>query len=61
MGWIATALLGIVGSVVGGVASYLIFGTPDGKINPAGWTMSVIGAIVVVLIYGKMKGTRGAS
>lgn len=60
MSWFATALLGIVGSVIGGVASFLIFGNPEGKINPAGWIMSVIGAIVVVLIYGRLK-ARGVS
>jgi uncharacterized membrane protein YeaQ/YmgE (transglycosylase-associated protein family) len=61
MSWFATALLGIVGSVLGGVASWLIFGTPDNKINAAGWVMSIIGAIVVVILYGKLTGTRGAS
>lgn len=61
MSWFATALLGIVGSIIGGVASYFIFGSPTGQIDAAGWVMSVIGAIVVVLIYGKVMSTRGAN
>jgi uncharacterized membrane protein YeaQ/YmgE (transglycosylase-associated protein family) len=60
MGWIATALLGIVGSILGGVISWAIFGTPEGTINAAGWLMSIVGAIIAVLIYGRMKGARGA-
>jgi uncharacterized membrane protein YeaQ/YmgE (transglycosylase-associated protein family) len=60
MSWLMTALLGIVGSVLGGAVSWAIFGTPDGKINPAGWLMSIVGAIVVVLIYGRLKGARAS-
>jgi uncharacterized membrane protein YeaQ/YmgE (transglycosylase-associated protein family) len=61
MGWIATALTGIAGSLIGGVISWLIFGKPDETINAAGWLMSIVGAIIAVLIYARMKGARGAS
>jgi uncharacterized membrane protein YeaQ/YmgE (transglycosylase-associated protein family) len=50
MGWIATILLGIVGSVVGGMIAYLLrLGTDP--YEPAGWIFSIIGAIVTLLIY----------
>jgi uncharacterized membrane protein YeaQ/YmgE (transglycosylase-associated protein family) len=58
MGWLMTIALGIVGSVLGGAISWLVFGTPNDAINPAGWIMSIIGGILVLAIYGKMKGAR---
>jgi uncharacterized membrane protein YeaQ/YmgE (transglycosylase-associated protein family) len=61
MSWLATALLGIAGSLVGGTISWLIFGSREGTINAAGWLMSILGAIVVVFAYGKMKGARSTS
>jgi uncharacterized membrane protein YeaQ/YmgE (transglycosylase-associated protein family) len=60
MGWFATILLGILGSVAGGLISWAIFGTPQGTINAAGWLMSIVGAILLVLIYGRMKGVRAS-
>jgi uncharacterized membrane protein YeaQ/YmgE (transglycosylase-associated protein family) len=59
MSWLATALLGIAGSLVGGILSWLIFGTPEGTINAAGWVMSILGAIVAMVVYGKMNSGRG--
>lgn len=60
MSWIMTAVLGIAGSFVGGGIHYLIFGSPDGHINPAGWLMSILGALVVVFAYSRMKGSQAA-
>jgi uncharacterized membrane protein YeaQ/YmgE (transglycosylase-associated protein family) len=48
MGWIMTALLGIGGSIVGGFFSSLIWKSPDGKFHPAGWIMSILGAVVLL-------------
>ena len=59
MGWLMTAALGIVGSVVGGAISWLIFGTPEDTINPAGWLMSIVGAVIAVAVYGKIVGGKG--
>jgi len=59
--WLATALLGIAGSLVGGVVSWLILGGQQGTINAAGWVMSILGAIVVVFAYSRLKGARGAT
>ena len=52
MGWWLTIVLGIVGSFVGGGISYLIWGTGEGFFQPSGWIMSIIGAVVVLLLYG---------
>ena len=59
MGWLMTAVLGVVGSIVGGAISWLIFGTPEDTINPAGWLMSIVGAVIAVAAYGKLVGGKG--
>jgi uncharacterized membrane protein YeaQ/YmgE (transglycosylase-associated protein family) len=51
MSWPMTMLLGVVGSFVGGGISYLIFGAGTGYMQPAGWIMSFVGALVVLAIY----------
>jgi uncharacterized membrane protein YeaQ/YmgE (transglycosylase-associated protein family) len=51
MGWIMTSVIGIAGSVVGGFVSSLIWKSPDGKFHPAGWIMSILGALVVLWAY----------
>jgi uncharacterized membrane protein YeaQ/YmgE (transglycosylase-associated protein family) len=60
MGLLVTAVVGIVGSFVGGGLSWLIFGGREGAVSPAGLVMSTIGAIVVLLIYGKLQGKSEA-
>jgi uncharacterized membrane protein YeaQ/YmgE (transglycosylase-associated protein family) len=50
LGFVGTTLLGIVGSVIGGLIARLFSKPPAGaKFHPAGFLMS-IGAIVLVLI-----------
>ena len=50
MGWLGTMILGIIGSFVGGTLAALIYGgTLD--ISPAGLVGSIIGAIIVLLIW----------
>jgi uncharacterized membrane protein YeaQ/YmgE (transglycosylase-associated protein family) len=51
MGFLMTVGLGIGGSIVGGVISSLIWKTPDGKFHPAGWIMSIIGALILLWAY----------
>lgn len=48
--WMTTAL-GIGGSLVGGVISSLIWKGPDGRFHPAGWIMSIIGALLLLYVY----------
>jgi uncharacterized membrane protein YeaQ/YmgE (transglycosylase-associated protein family) len=57
IGILRTILLGVVGSVVGG----LIFGLLTvgfRGFQPAGWIGSIIGAVVVLLIYNAVTGRK---
>ena len=53
MGIGGTILLGIVGSFVGGFLGYLIFGhdIEDGAVQTSGIIGSIVGAVIVLLIY----------
>ena len=57
MGIIATILLGILGSVIGGLVSWAIWGadTANGGFRPAGLILSIIGAILVLWIWRMVK------
>ncbi|WP_448252432.1 GlsB/YeaQ/YmgE family stress response membrane protein [Ottowia oryzae] len=50
MGWIMTTILGIVGSLVASYGGAALGLYPAG--SPVGWIASVIGAIVVLFLYG---------
>jgi uncharacterized membrane protein YeaQ/YmgE (transglycosylase-associated protein family) len=57
MGWFGTMILGIIGSFVGGTLAALLFGgTLD--ISAAGLIGSVLGSIIVLLIWRAMGGER---
>jgi uncharacterized membrane protein YeaQ/YmgE (transglycosylase-associated protein family) len=58
MSLLMTTLLGVVGSFVGGGISWLIWGDPEGTYNPGGWIMSIVGAIILVLIYSRVVAAR---
>ena len=51
MGIIATILLGIVGSILGGLVSWAIWGSDTRGFQPAGLLLSILGAILVLWIY----------
>jgi len=53
MGILGTLVLGIVGSFVGGFLGYIIFGKDldEGALQASGIIGSVIGAVIVLLIY----------
>lgn len=53
MSFVQTAILGIVGSFVGGFLGYIIFGedVSEGGIQPSGIIGSVIGAVVALIVY----------
>jgi uncharacterized membrane protein YeaQ/YmgE (transglycosylase-associated protein family) len=57
MGWIATILLGIVGSILGGLVSWAIWGPDEtGRgFQPAGLLLSILGAIIVLWIWRMMR------
>lgn len=48
MSLLATMLLGIAGSVIGGLVSWAIWGTEERGFRPAGLILSLLGAIVVL-------------
>jgi uncharacterized membrane protein YeaQ/YmgE (transglycosylase-associated protein family) len=56
MSWLATIVLGIVGSLVGGLISMLLFSSNDSTgFQPAGFLLSLVGAILVLLVWRKIK------
>jgi len=59
MGWLGTIVLGVVGSFVGGTLAALLFGGSL-ELTPSGLIGSVIGAIIVLLIWRSMGGRRVA-
>lgn len=58
MGWLATILLGIVGSVVGGLIAMAIWPSERGTggIPTAGFLLSILGAIIVLAIWRMIRG-----
>jgi len=57
MGWLGTMILGIIGSFVGGTLAALLFGgTLD--ISASGLIGSVVGSVIVLLIWRAMGGER---
>ena len=60
MGILATIVLGIVGSFIGGFLGFLLFhADPQGGfLQPAGIIGSIIGAIIALLVYGAVTGRR---
>ena len=58
MSIVTTLVLGVVGSFVGGFLGYLIFhkDATEGFFQPSGLIGSVIGAIIVLLIWTRVGG-----
>jgi uncharacterized membrane protein YeaQ/YmgE (transglycosylase-associated protein family) len=56
-----TILLGVVGSFVGGFLGRLLFGRGDGFVQPSSWIGSVIGAVIVLLVYLQIKRRSGTT
>ena len=58
MSILTTMVLGIVGSFVGGFLGYLIFhkDASDGFLQPSGLIGSLIGAVIVLLIWTRVGG-----
>jgi uncharacterized membrane protein YeaQ/YmgE (transglycosylase-associated protein family) len=57
MSILATIVIGIVGSFLGGFLGYLLFhkDSQDGFLQPAGIIGSVIGAIIVLLLWTRFS------
>jgi uncharacterized membrane protein YeaQ/YmgE (transglycosylase-associated protein family) len=63
MGWLATAALGMIGSLVGGLLGRAIWGTQIASggtwhLTPGGLVSSVVGAIIVLWAYLAVAGRR---
>ena len=57
MGFILTTVLGIAGSIVGGLIGRIFSKpAPGSAFHPAGLIMSIIGAIIVLFIWLKLAG-----
>lgn len=57
IGMLMTIVLGVIGSVVGGwVLGFFTVGFHG--FQPAGWIGSIIGAIIVLVIYNKVTGRK---
>jgi uncharacterized membrane protein YeaQ/YmgE (transglycosylase-associated protein family) len=63
MGFWATVLLGVVGSFVGGFLGYLLFGKDldEGALQASGVIGSIVGAVIVLLIYRAVSGSNRSS
>jgi uncharacterized membrane protein YeaQ/YmgE (transglycosylase-associated protein family) len=52
MGFWVTSIIGILGSIVGGLIARIFSKPADGAMfHPAGFFLSIIGAVIVLLIY----------
>lgn len=56
MGCFMTIGLGITGSFLCGAIGHLLFASSNEGIQPAGLVCSVIGGIVVLLVFRRMRG-----
>ena len=55
MGIIATIVLGIVGSILGGLVAMAVWRDSAEGFHPAGLLLSIIGAVIVLWIYRMIK------
>ncbi|MDI9628099.1 MAG: GlsB/YeaQ/YmgE family stress response membrane protein [Acidobacteriota bacterium] len=54
-GWLVTVLLGVLGAVVGGWISSLLFGISlRGFWNPITWIIAILGGFLVTFVYNKV-------
>jgi uncharacterized membrane protein YeaQ/YmgE (transglycosylase-associated protein family) len=57
-----TWLLGVIGSLVGGFLGYAVFGADidDGAVQAGGVVSSILGSVLVLLIYRAVRGREPA-
>jgi uncharacterized membrane protein YeaQ/YmgE (transglycosylase-associated protein family) len=58
-GWVITLVLGVVGAILGGWIGSLIFGGGLGDFfDLRTWLLSILGAVIVLVIYGAVAGRK---
>ncbi len=57
LGWLLTAILGILGAFIGGMIARTLW-APDNY--AAGWIMSILGAIILLVLYRLIMGRSNA-
>jgi len=56
IGFLATSLLGILGSLVGGFVGGLVSRPKEGSIvHPPGFVLSVVGAMIVLFVWHRVR------
>jgi uncharacterized membrane protein YeaQ/YmgE (transglycosylase-associated protein family) len=63
MGWLTTSVLGMIGSLAGGLIGHALWGgnsQADGTwgFTPGGWILSIAGSLLVLFVYLRMTGHR---
>jgi uncharacterized membrane protein YeaQ/YmgE (transglycosylase-associated protein family) len=58
-GWLITLVLGVVGAILGGWIGSLIFGGGLGDFfDLRTWLLSILGAVIVLLVFGAVTGRK---
>jgi uncharacterized membrane protein YeaQ/YmgE (transglycosylase-associated protein family) len=61
-GWLSTLILGVIGALLGGWLGGMIFHVGyDGFFSIQSWIIAIVGAIIVLLIWGAITGRRNTS
>ncbi len=58
MGFVMTTLLGVAGSIVGGLVASVLEGGPATSFRTAGFVGSILGAVVLLAVAGLGTGPR---
>ena len=58
-GWVITLVVGVVGAILGGWIGSLIFGGGLADFfDLRTWLLAILGAVIVLLVYGAIAGRR---
>lgn len=58
LGWLITALLGVAGAFIGGMIARALWADSG---YTAGWIMSILGAVLLLLLVRMLFGNRNAA